>query len=203
MCSSQKIRENQQISTAFGGREQTVEQLACHCRSFTKFCAGMGLLLRPPENVTVASNPDRSFGGFLKDQHLAWRRSVWAPNFWMHWAACASTIVEAPLALDFTRKRQGAALQTVLREGSPGRRRRQKTGTACSSRPLKYLTNGRIPAGGLAWRCSSSAQFSGNLPNSGSIRTPAGGRGGDFHGFRPRHAACGRNAARERSRVRL
>ena len=71
------------------------------------------------------------------------------------------------------------------------------------NRPLKYLTNGRIPAAGIAWRCSSGAQFSGNLPNSGSIRTPAGGWDGDFHGFRPHHANCGRNAAKERSRVRL
>ena len=71
------------------------------------------------------------------------------------------------------------------------------------NRPLKYLTNERIPAAGIAWRCSSGAQFSGKLPHSGPIRALVDGRDGDFHGFRPRHAACGRNAAKERSRVRL
>ena len=36
------------------------------------------------KNVTVASNPDRSFFGLPQDQQLTWHRSIWAPNFWMH-----------------------------------------------------------------------------------------------------------------------
>ena len=40
--------------------------------------------------MTVASNPDRSFWGFLLDQKLAWGPRVWAPNFWMHSAPLAA-----------------------------------------------------------------------------------------------------------------
>ncbi|MDE2107042.1 MAG: hypothetical protein KGL39_58080, partial [Patescibacteria group bacterium] len=105
-------------------------------------------------------------------------------------SSCGFWKTQSPPATDRVQHQLRAALLAAVARLSPKRQlqptvRAQVRGKGqakgATSRPLKYLTNGRIPAAGIAWRCSSGAQFLDNTPHSGSIWALVGGRGGDFH----------------------